>query len=83
MSSHRLKNLPRTSASAIEQARQRALDEGLQFVYLGNVPGHTANHTRCPACGRTVLERERFVVMRNELVQGRCPCSGAIAGVFA
>lgn len=83
MSSHRLKDLPRTSASAIEQARQRALDEGLEFVYLGNVPGHPANHTRCTACGRTAVEREGFIVTRNELVQGCCPCGGAIAGVFA
>ncbi len=80
---HRLKNLPPTPVSAMEAARARAADAGLRFVYLGNVPGTAWNHTRCPRCGRTVVEREGFVVTRDILASGRCPCGEAIPGVFA
>lgn len=79
---HRLRSLPPTPIPALEAARARALDAGLRFVYLGNVPGSDANHTRCPRCGRTLVERSGFVVGRFELAGGRCPCGELIPGVF-
>jgi len=33
---------------------------GLNYVYLGNVPGHTLEHTHCPECGKVVVERLGF-----------------------
>jgi pyruvate formate lyase activating enzyme len=80
---HRLESLPRTPVPALEEARDRALQAGLHHVYLGNVPGHDANHTRCPRCGRTVIERHGFDVTRNDITEGRCPCGTPIAGVWA
>jgi pyruvate formate lyase activating enzyme len=29
----------------------------LRFVYLGNVPGHLAENTYCPECGRILVRR--------------------------
>jgi pyruvate formate lyase activating enzyme len=80
---HRLRHLPATPVSAMEEARARCLDAGLRFVYLGNVPGHDANHTRCPRDGRILVERQGFVVTRSALVDGRCPCGEPIPGVFS
>jgi pyruvate formate lyase activating enzyme len=79
---HRLRERPPTPIAALEAARARALDAGLRFVYLGNVPGSDANDTRCPRCGRTVVERRGWVVSRFDLAGGRCPCGEAIPGVF-
>ena len=79
---HRLEHLAPTAVPVMEEARRRSLDAGLQFVYLGNVPGHDANNTHCPRDGRVLIEREGFAVTRNELVHGRCPCGEPIAGVF-
>ncbi|MBI3181041.1 MAG: AmmeMemoRadiSam system radical SAM enzyme [Myxococcales bacterium] len=79
---HRLEHLPWTPIPKMEKARQRAVDEGLQFVYLGNVPGHEGNHTRCPKDGRLLIERKGYHVTRFELSDGRCPCGEPIAGVF-
>ncbi len=80
---HRLRSLPSTSVTAMEEVRTRCQDAGLRFVYLGNVPGHDANHTRCPRDGRLLIERQGYLVTRNDLVDGRCPCGEPIAGVFS
>jgi pyruvate formate lyase activating enzyme len=79
---HRLQNLPPTPVARMEAARAAALDAGLRFVYLGNVPGSDANHTRCPRCGRIVVERHGFSVSGLELQGDRCPCGEAIPGVY-
>ena len=47
---YKLKSLPPTPVSTLERARNRALQEGLHFVYIGNVPGHPGEHTDCPKC---------------------------------
>ena len=67
----------------MEEAYRRARDAGLDFVYLGNVPGHDTNHTRCPKDGRIVIERSGFSVRENHLVSGCCPCGERIPGVFS
>lgn len=79
---HRLGHLPWTEVEAMEAARRRAMDAGLSFVYLGNVPGHDANHTRCPRDQRLLIERQGFHVTRNLISNGRCPCGEPIPGVF-
>ncbi len=80
---HRLQDTPPTPLADVEAARSAALDAGLRFVYVGNVPGSDANHTRCPRCGRLLVERMGFVVTRFEIAGGRCPCGEPIPGVFA
>ncbi|MBI5496158.1 MAG: AmmeMemoRadiSam system radical SAM enzyme [Deltaproteobacteria bacterium] len=80
---HRLEHLPPTPVAAMERARAAALDAGLLFVYLGNVPGHDANHTRCPRDGRLLIERRGFEVTSSALVDGRCPCGEVVPGVFS
>jgi pyruvate formate lyase activating enzyme len=79
---HRLRTLPPTPVASMQEARRRCQDAGLRFVYLGNVPGHDANHTRCPRCGRVVIERQGYAVTKSALGAGRCPCGEPIAGVF-
>ena len=48
---YRLTNLPPTPVATLERAWRAATDQGLRFVYLGNVPGHPAENTVCPGCG--------------------------------
>ena len=78
-----LKNLPPTPVSTLERAREAALDEGLKFVYVGNVPGHPAENTFCPGCGQTVIERAGYRVRETHIEKGRCDkCGETIAGVW-
>jgi pyruvate formate lyase activating enzyme len=81
--SYRLNGLPPTPVQVLDEARQIALDAGLQFVFIGNVPGHAGANTVCPRCGRTVIERRGFSITTNLLDNGRCPCGETIPGVWA
>jgi pyruvate formate lyase activating enzyme len=79
-----LKNLPPTPVSTLEKARAIAREEGLHYVYVGNVPGHPGENTDCPTCGRRLVERYLFEVRAMEIKNGRCPqCGTAIPGVWS
>jgi pyruvate formate lyase activating enzyme len=80
---YKLTNLPPTPVQTLEQARQIAMDEGVRFVYIGNVGGHEANHTYCPVCGKVLIRRTGFAVNAYHIKAGRCAyCGTPIPGVW-
>jgi pyruvate formate lyase activating enzyme len=81
---YRLKNLPATPVATLEQAHKIARDAGINYVYVGNVPMHAANHTYCPKCSTMLIRRLGYVVRENVLTdQGACPkCGTKVPGVF-
>ncbi|MGC8873901.1 MAG: AmmeMemoRadiSam system radical SAM enzyme [Chloroflexia bacterium] len=80
---YRLLDVPPTPVETLERARAIALEEGLHYVYVGNVPGHPGNHTYCPGCGRVVIRRSGFSVLEMALQDGRCAfCGYPIPGVW-
>jgi pyruvate formate lyase activating enzyme len=79
---YKLKRLPPTPIEVLDKARKIALDAGLHYVFIGNVPGHAAQDTLCPECGRKVIERRGYRVPANRLEKGRCPCGEVIPGVW-
>jgi pyruvate formate lyase activating enzyme len=81
---YRLTNLPPTPVTTLERAWRAAKGQGLNFVYLGNVPGHEAENTTCPGCGEIVIRRMGFRILKNHLREGRCgSCERAIPGVWS
>jgi len=81
---YRLTNLPPTPLPTLERAVAAARAAGLHYVYLGNVPGHPDESTRCHACGELLIRRVGFTVRENRLVAGRCPaCRTEIPGVWS
>jgi len=52
-----LNNLPSTPIEILEKHAEIAKEEGLKFVYIGNVPGHPLENTYCPSCGKIVIGR--------------------------
>ena len=46
-----------TPVKTLEKHYQIAKEEGLKYVYLGNVPGHPWEHTYCSECNEIVVER--------------------------
>jgi len=80
---YKLTNLPSTPVETLERARDIALEEGVRFVYVGNVPGHEGNHTDCPACGRRLVTRMGYGVMEYNIESGTCTyCGQPIPGVW-
>lgn len=78
-----LKNLPPTPIQTLEKAKAIADAEGLHYVYIGNVPGHRAEDTVCPQCGKVVIDRIGFTIRENHLQKGRCKfCNQAIPGIW-
>jgi len=82
---YKLKNLPSTTVSTVEKAREIALANGLKFPYVGNVPsGHPGESTYCPGCGDLVIRRVGYRVTAFDLKDGKCPaCGTEIPGVWS
>jgi len=76
-------SVPPTPPHRLEQAWRIGREEGLRYVYVGNVPGHPGEHTHCPTCSALLIERAGLVVRTNRLQAGHCPqCGQAIPGVW-
>jgi pyruvate formate lyase activating enzyme len=80
---YKLKNLPPTPVSTLEGAREVALACGLEYVYIGNVPGHEGENTFCPRCKKAIIERVGFMIRATHLKAGKCAyCGKPIPGVW-
>ena len=81
---YKLLNLPPTPVATLERFRDRAMNRGLHYVYIGNVPGHPGNNTYCPQCGKIVIQRSSYFVEEMNMKQGCCGfCGCRIAGVWS
>ncbi len=81
---YRLTHLPPTPIETLEKAWKIAQEEGVEYVYIGNVPGHEGNNTFCPQCHKKLIHRVHFAVLANEVKKGKCPsCGYPIRGIWA
>ncbi len=79
---YKLSYLSSTPVKTLENARKIALDSGIRYVYIGNVPGHKAQNTYC-SNGHLCIERNGFSITRYNLQNGVCKeCNEFIAGVW-
>ena len=80
---HKLTHLPATPVSTLNEARQAAKDAGLNYVYVGNVPGSEAENTFCPSCGKKIIWRRGYHILKNHVKDGQCEyCGQSIPGVW-
>jgi pyruvate formate lyase activating enzyme len=78
----RLTDLPVTPVRTLQQAWEIGREEGLRYVYTGNVPGDQGEKTICSRCGHLLLDRYGFSILKNHLVEGSCPqCRTPLDGV--
>ncbi len=77
---YKLLDIPSTSVEILRKARELALEEGLKYVYVGNVPEYGGENTHCPNCGNLLVERYGFSVSSNNLDTSsgapKCPNCG-------
>ena len=77
----RMRELPPTPLDALENAARIGQEEGLRFVYLGNVR-HASASTFCPNCGQLLLARLGYNVAGLPF-DGRCACGEQIPGIWS
>ncbi len=78
---YKLNRLPATPVSTLEKFRNIALEEGIHYVYLGNVPGHEGCNTYCHNCNTILIERVGYQIRQNNIIDGKCRlCQAEIPG---
>lgn len=73
---------PPTPAETLRNARRIGREEGLRYVYCGNVPGDEGENTYCYRCGELVLGRYGYTITSRHIREGKCAhCGTPIDGV--
>ena len=81
--SYKMVNVPPTPYKTLIRAKEIGLEEGLKYVYVGNVPVDQSQNTVCPQCGHLLIQRNGYWIAKNDIKAGHCPVCGAeIAGVW-
>lgn len=76
-----LADLPPTPIPVLTRAQEIGREEGLHFVYLGNVQIPGGEDTVCPRCGQTVIARRGYTILARHLRDGACAYCGAPLGI--
>ena len=82
---HKMPDVPATPASTLVRARHIAIQQGLHYVYTGNVHNQDGDTTFCPTCNTPLIVRDWYQIKTYQLDESQhCPsCGTAIAGRFA
>ncbi|MBA4501883.1 AmmeMemoRadiSam system radical SAM enzyme [Marinobacterium marinum] len=75
---------PSTPLDTLRRARMIAHEEGLKYVYTGNLPDPEGNTTYCPECDRPLIRRSGYTITEWSLTPaGHCRyCGHPLAGHF-
>lgn len=66
-----------TSLDILEKAHKIVKEEGLRYVYIGNVTGHPLENTFCPDCNELLIERNGFNIKKWNINNKLCPKCGS------
>jgi pyruvate formate lyase activating enzyme len=81
---YKLTEIPPTPVETLLEAREIALNAGMRYVYLGNVPDTDLDDTICPSCKKTIVKRQGYTVTDIQVKHCRCGfCGEEIAGVWS
>jgi pyruvate formate lyase activating enzyme len=71
-----------TSLQLLERARKIGMESGLHYVYTGNVPGDAGEDTFCFNCGKVLVDRMGFQILKYKIKENGCyNCGTLIEGV--
>jgi pyruvate formate lyase activating enzyme len=73
---YKFDKIPATPNETLEKAYKIGKEEGLKFVYVGNISGNKLENTYCPKCNEKLIERHGFDVLDNRIKDGKCPKCG-------
>jgi pyruvate formate lyase activating enzyme len=80
----KMTDLPPTPAATLMRMRRIAIDEGLNYVYTGNVHDREGGTTFCPRCRGALIVRDWYRIESYRVTpDGKCPdCATPIPGRF-
>lgn len=74
---YKLTHINATSVQKLEEAWTIGRQNGLNYVYIGNVHGHKYENTYCPQCDYLLIERTRFTKIKYDIKNDKkCPNCG-------
>jgi pyruvate formate lyase activating enzyme len=78
---HQMTHVPPTPIATLHRAQEIGGEEGLRYIFVGNVPGEA--NTECHVCGELLIRRLGYHILANRVAPGQvCPnCSTPVAGV--
>jgi pyruvate formate lyase activating enzyme len=80
----KMRDRPPTPPATLSRARRIGMENGLRYVYTGNVVDPVGQTTSCHQCGSTIIGRDGHRLTRWRLDEaGNClRCAAPCAGVF-
>ena len=83
---YKMLDVPRTPLSTLHRAYKIGQEEGLKYLYVGNIDDNDYESTYCPNCKEKVIERSGNIgqyVINNLDKNGVCPqCGYLLKGVW-
>lgn len=81
---YKMQNKGSTSLTSLLKAYEIGKQEGLAYVYLGNISDENYSSTFCPKCQKMLIRRNGYLVKVEGLKNGKCMyCHHAIKGVWS
>mgnify|MGYP001024341772 CR=1 FL=1 len=70
---YKFSNVPPTPIETVAKAREIAVNEGIRYVYTGNIAGDPGENTYCPSCKQLLIGRYGYDIGRWQLTgDNRC-----------
>ncbi len=80
---YQLTDVPPTPLETLEMAYDIAKEEGLHYIYIGNVPGSGKENTFCPECNQLLIKRGMFDTEEYNITEDNaCPQCGKDICIF-
>ncbi len=64
---YKMMEFPWTPVETLEKHYEIGKKAGLNYVYIGNVPGHPKESTYCPGCGNVLIKRYSYDILEYNL----------------
>lgn len=81
--SYHYKHAQTTPRQTCIKARNIAIDNGLKYVYTGNIVDKEGSTTFCDHCHKVLIKRQGFALSEFNLIQNRCKfCKTICSGIF-
>ncbi|MCW1309431.1 MAG: AmmeMemoRadiSam system radical SAM enzyme [Candidatus Nanoarchaeia archaeon] len=81
--SYKMMDVKPTPYEKLKRVYETAKEQGLKYVYLGNVPGSKEENTYCPNCNELLIKRYNVYLLGYHITKDKkCPKCGEKIPIF-